>query len=203
MTKSLAEKLEEIRRSREQGGSNEILRTERTEQVSETSHEVAEVTEVLPARGKGFLDRLRQIPSAKTEGPETVEKIIAASPAPQLVTVLDTHTKQTTTALTAQPVQDVAADITSLRGDLDFLKSNINNKELVGAAVRKIVTELKSKPFLHPYMANSDFDTVIAGMMSAFNVQARKKAEGKQKKAATSKDSEEIAAAFRDLGIKF
>jgi len=95
----------------------------------------------------------------------------------------------------------VPVEMEKLRGNLDYLAANIEQKELVGQVVRTIAIQLKESPELEAHMNDGDFNLIIRGLRRAFNVAARNKSEKKEFKRKADKEVDELSGLLGDLGI--
>jgi hypothetical protein len=101
----------------------------------------------------------------------------------------------------AQKINDGIIGLEELRHNLTYLANNIEQKELVGQIVRTIAQQLANSPELTPYMTNADVNLMVRGLRRGYQIAARKKAEQKEARASKTKDTSELAQAFKDAGL--
>lgn len=88
-----------------------------------------------------------------------------------------------------------------LRNNLNYLANSIEQKELVAQIVRTIAVQLQNAPELCPQMSHADVNLMVRGLRRGYSIAARKKQEIKETKATKTKDTSELAQAFRDAGL--
>ena len=98
---------------------------------------------------------------------------------------------------------ETLAAFAELKQNLDFLANNIEQKDLVGQVVRTIGQQLAANPQFDTLLKKADFNLIVRGFRRAYNVAARKKVEGGEKRNSKDKDKEALEAMLRESGIQF
>lgn len=96
---------------------------------------------------------------------------------------------------------DGITDVDTLRRNLEYLANNIEQVELVGQIVRTIAVQLRQNPALSSYMKDEDVNLVVRGLRRSYNIAMRRRVEKVEKKSNKSALDNELADAFKNLGI--
>ncbi len=91
--------------------------------------------------------------------------------------------------------------VNGLKDSLDILINSIDNKELVGDALKRIMLDLKRYPFLVDIMHPEDCQLMVRAVRESYGVTLAKKQTRSTKKAATSKEVEDVLEILGDVEI--
>lgn len=91
--------------------------------------------------------------------------------------------------------------VDELKQSLDILVNSIDNKEMVGDALKKIMLDLKRYPFLVNIMHPEDCNLMVRAVRESYGVTLAKKQNRSKKRAATSKEVEDTLDILADMEI--
>lgn len=91
--------------------------------------------------------------------------------------------------------------VDKLKESLDILVNSMDNKELIGDALKQIMLSTKKHPFLADIMHPEDCQMMVRGLQESYGVTLAKKQVRGQKRAASSKDVEDIVDMLADVDI--
>jgi len=88
-----------------------------------------------------------------------------------------------------------------LKDSLDILINSIDNKDLVGDALKQIMLNLKRYPFLIDVMHPEDCNLMVRAVRESYGVTLAKKQTRSTKRATTSKEVEDVLDILGDVEI--
>jgi len=91
--------------------------------------------------------------------------------------------------------------VVKLKDSLDVLINSIDNKELVGDALKQIMLNLKRYPFLIDVMHPEDCNLMVRAVRESYGVTLAKKQTRSTKRATTSKEVEDVLDILGDVEI--
>lgn len=91
--------------------------------------------------------------------------------------------------------------VDELKTSLDILVNSIDNKEMVGDALKKIMLDLKRYPFLVNIMHPEDCNLMVRAVRESYGVTLAKKQGRSAKRKATSKEVEDTLDILADVEI--
>jgi len=100
-----------------------------------------------------------------------------------------------------QPEGYEQKQIDELKSSLDILVNSMDNKELVGDALKKIMLDLKRYPFLVNIMHPEDCNLMVRAVRESYGVTLAKKQDRSDKRKATSKEVEDTLELLGDMEI--
>ncbi len=100
-----------------------------------------------------------------------------------------------------QPDEYNKETVDKLKSSLDVLTNSIDNKELVGDALKKIIIDIKRHPFLADILHPEDCQLMVRALRENYGITIVKKQTRSAKKEATSKDVDEVMDMLGDMEI--
>lgn len=91
--------------------------------------------------------------------------------------------------------------VDDLKTSLDILVNSIDNKELVGDALKKIMLDLKRHKFLVSIMHPEDCQLMVRAVRVSYGVTLAKKQQRVSKRAATSKEVDDVIDMLGDMDM--
>lgn len=120
------------------------------------------------------------------------------TPVPPPVTVTEKVTDASVVIPENIPEEQKIA-VAELKTMMDYLITNIDDKDLVGPVVRNILAKLQANPDLCVFVPNLGMNQVVRGIRSSFKFEARKSAEKTEKKAVKATKVSAVKQAFSDM----
>jgi hypothetical protein len=93
-----------------------------------------------------------------------------------------------------QPAKFTPEEMQGLRDALSLLETGIDRPEIVGSAVRNVLTSLQSNPALCDILAAEDCGTMVRGLRQSYGIVIAKKDEKVSRSAAKDKIADDLMA---------